>query len=771
MGVADGETPYRGDARAGKGDKAMRGSANAEDDARVFDEAPALSLIVAVDAVHEGTARSLGDMLKVIGNSSCEVIVASREAWPSAPEGVKVVSYNAASRGDRFDRAAAEARGGILAFVDDRVRLPEGWLERVIQYFENPEVSVAGGPVLPRSHWRAERVSALILNSHLGTTPSGHVSRAERPRKVSELTGSNLLIREEVFRDVGGFQSPSIGGEAVRLCYKVRSILGCDIHYEPRLAVAATTRRFPGAFLADTAAYGRARGDMARRFREVAPFYPYALPTLLAVFVLVEAALVLLSPIRHLRLAEYIGASLLLVLFVVQAAGVLFAKGPARPGDRILATLGLPLVSLTYGIAFVRGFFGPSMGEISPLRGRERPLRVLIINWRDISHPWSGGAEIYMHEIGRRFAENGVDVGWLCQRHKGSSRNELLDGIRVHRVGGRFTLYPSVAISYLFRLRGRYDVIVDCENGIPFFTPLFARVPKVLLVHHVHREIFRRETHPPLRWLGYFLEGKLMPRVYRNTRVVAVSASTRDDLVGLGFKSDQIHIVHNGVVEVTPLDRRAAAEPRILCAGRLTSQKGVDVIIRAMPIVLRAFPNAKLDIVGQGPDRTRLERLAWSLKLATHVRFHGYLPGAARDQLAAQAWVAVCPSAFEGWGVSAVEAGARGLPVVASNVNGLRDSVRDGVTGLLVPHGEPIALAEALVGLLGDPERRAAMSAAGIEWAAAHSWERSTNELRLVLAGAIDAGRQADSAVSAATAVTAVTETETVEDAQISNVG
>src|SRR5579863_5918816 len=78
---------------------------------------PALSLIVAVDAVHEGTTRSLRDMLAVIGDASCEIIVASREAWPDAPDGVTVVAYNAASRGDRFDRAAAEAHGGILAFV------------------------------------------------------------------------------------------------------------------------------------------------------------------------------------------------------------------------------------------------------------------------------------------------------------------------------------------------------------------------------------------------------------------------------------------------------------------------------------------------------------------------------------------------------------------------------------------------------------------------------------------------------------------------------
>ena len=130
-----------------------------------------------------------------------------------------------------------------------------------------------------------------------------------------------------MFRDVGGFQSPSVGGEAVRLCYKVRSILGCDINYEPDLAVAATTRRFPGPFLADTAAYGRARGDMARRFREVAPFFPYALPTLVTLFVILELALLIPYPPHPVK-AALVGGGLLLVLWLVQALGVVFAKGP-----------------------------------------------------------------------------------------------------------------------------------------------------------------------------------------------------------------------------------------------------------------------------------------------------------------------------------------------------------------------------------------------------------------------------------------------------------
>jgi glycosyltransferase involved in cell wall biosynthesis len=224
-----------------------------------------------------------------------------------------------------------------------------------------------------------------------------------------------------------------------------------------------------------------------------------------------------------------------------------------------------------------------------------------------------------------------------------------------------------------------------------------------------------------------------MPRMYRRTQVVTVSNSTLEDLVAMGFDRDQITIIHNGVHALEGFVHRPSASPRILCMGRLTRQKRVDVVLRAMRSVLREFPDARLDIVGQGPDRARLEQLAWSLNLAYHVRFHGYVPGSARDQLAAQAWVAVCPSAFEGWGVTAVEASARGLPVVASNVHGLRDSVRDGETGLLVPVDDPTAFANALCSLIGDEEARARMGVAGMAWAARHSWDHSADQMSTLL--------------------------------------
>ena len=135
--------------------------------------------------------------------------------------------------------------------------------------------------------------------------------------------------------------------------------------------------------------------------------------------------------------------------------GIVFGRSGARPGDRALAFVGLPLVAIVFGVAFIGGFFGPNLGYVTPHNGRRRALRVLIINWRDITHPWAGGAENYMHEIGRRWVDSGLEVGWLCQRYRGSDRVETIDGIRIHRVGGRLTLYPLAVLAYRTRLRKR----------------------------------------------------------------------------------------------------------------------------------------------------------------------------------------------------------------------------------------------------------------------------------------------------------------------------
>jgi glycosyltransferase involved in cell wall biosynthesis len=179
----------------------------------------------------------------------------------------------------------------------------------------------------------------------------------------------------------------------------------------------------------------------------------------------------------------------------------------------------------------------------------------------------------------------------------------------------------------------------------------------------------------------------------------------------------------------------ASASPLIVCLGRLKAYKSVDVLLRAMPEVLRRHPDARLAIVGQGPERARLEQLAWRLGLAASVRFYGYLEKQVRNRLLAQAWVSVCPSAFEGYGLVCVEANAWGVPVVAASVPGLRDSVRDGVTGVLVPHGDVRRLASEVTGLIDDPARRQAMGSAGRSWAASHDWQQSAERFLEVVGG------------------------------------
>jgi glycosyltransferase involved in cell wall biosynthesis len=340
-----------------------------------------------------------------------------------------------------------------------------------------------------------------------------------------------------------------------------------------------------------------------------------------------------------------------------------------------------------------------------------------------------------MHEIAQRWVRNGCEVGWISERYRTGKRVETLDGIRFHRVGGQLTVYPLAALVYL-RLRKRYDVIVDCENGIPFFTPLFSRKPVILVVHHLHQQVFRRELPVYLRWLAMWLEGWLMHRVYRKRSLVTVSPSTFSELEARGFDPVRMKIITNGVGIPSDVDDRSrAVKPLLLCVGRLKRYKSVAVLLRAMPKILSTFANAELAIVGQGPEREQLERLAWNLGLASSVRFHGYLPKAAKEDLLSRGWITVCPSAFEGWGVVCMEASARGMPVVAARVAGLQDAVVDGVTGLLVPYGDSAALAEAVIRLIKDRQVRETMGRAGRDWAGAHSWDKSADSfLQIVVA-------------------------------------
>ena len=359
-------------------------------------------------------------------------------------------------------------------------------------------------------------------------------------------------------------------------------------------------------------------------------------------------------------------------------------------------------------------------------------MNILILNWRDPQHPLAGGAEGYLLEIGRRWVTAGHEVRWLCARHSSQPSEATLDGIRIWRRGRGYGVFVAAALTYLRRLRGWADVIVDSENGLPFFSPSYSRTPKVVLVHHIHREVFQFELPAPAAKIAAWLEGRLMPWAYRHDSFVAVSESTQKELLGLGVVGEQLAIIHNGLEHASFKPGKKNPQPTVLWLGRLKRYKAVDTVIDAA----KEWPSdVRLIIAGDGPERATLERQVAELGLEDRVHFTGFVDAATRTRLLQEAHVIVQTSRKEGWGMTVIEAGACGTAVVASDVAGLRDSVRDGETGVLVPFGDAPALARAVADLLDDDERRRRLEAASVRWAAQFNWQKSAEQwLELSLA-------------------------------------
>jgi len=355
-----------------------------------------------------------------------------------------------------------------------------------------------------------------------------------------------------------------------------------------------------------------------------------------------------------------------------------------------------------------------------------------VVNWQDRLNPKGGGAEIHLHEIFGRLAEWGHPVKVLASGFQGAPGIEILDGMEVHRVGGRYNF--SLVAPFYFRRKwpsGFFDVIVEDLNKVPVFLPLFTKTPVVLLVHHLFGATAFREASFPVA-AATWLSERPIPGVYRKCPLVAVSPSTVADLRSRGFDTRNAKIVPNGV----DLDRLVPCAPEeefprptILYLGRLKRYKRIDLILRAVAALKQRGLHLDLLVAGKGDDEARLQRLARKLEVDPVVRFLGFVDEGEKVELLQRSWIHVLTSPKEGWGISVMEAAACGTPTVASDSPGLRDAVIPGATGLLVPHGNVEALADALLQLMREEERRREMGRAAREHAESYSWDRSAREM------------------------------------------
>ncbi|MDH5306879.1 MAG: glycosyltransferase family 4 protein [Myxococcales bacterium] len=369
-------------------------------------------------------------------------------------------------------------------------------------------------------------------------------------------------------------------------------------------------------------------------------------------------------------------------------------------------------------------------------------IRVLLLNERDPLHPRAGGAETHVAEIFGRLARAGFEVNLASCSFDAAPRRAEVSGMHVERLGRVPSYYARAAWACARDTRrGRYDVVVECLNKLPFLAPLYSAVPTLGLCHHLFGGTAFRQVAWPLAATVWCAE-RLVPRVYRGERLVAISDSTRDDLVRRGVNPDRIEVHLPGIrrpdIEPIPILRR---EPRIAYVGRLERYKNVDVLLRAVAGLAGRFPALRLDIVGRGSDRARLEALARELGITERTAFRGFVADAERDRLLACARVCVCPSSKEGWGLTVIESNAVGTPNVASDAPGLRDSVRDGETGFLVAERDVAALADRIAALLGDDALAERMSAAAVAWSQRFDWGRAADQMRATLEAAVACGR------------------------------
>jgi glycosyltransferase involved in cell wall biosynthesis len=353
-----------------------------------------------------------------------------------------------------------------------------------------------------------------------------------------------------------------------------------------------------------------------------------------------------------------------------------------------------------------------------------------VLNWQDRLNPQAGGAEAHLHEVFGRLAARGHQVTLLVSGWPGAPRRERVDGMEVHRVGGRYT-YNLVAPGYYRRvLRSRrFDVVIEDLNKVPLFTPYWVRRPLVLLVHHLFGGTAFQEASWPVAALTWLLE-RPVGRIYRNVPVEAVSRSTAEDLIARGIRPEEISIIPNGVdldfYRPDPAEARFA-EPTLLYLGRLKRYKRVDLILRALARLRQSGVRARLIIAGQGDAAAGLRSLRDELGLADLVEMPGFVTEELKRTYFRKAWIHLLTSPKEGWGITNLEAAACGTPTIASDSPGLRDSVVDGVTGFLVPHGDLDALTERIRRLLEDAALRTRLGLQARTFAEQFSWERAAD--------------------------------------------
>ncbi|HEV3311156.1 MAG TPA: glycosyltransferase family 4 protein [Chloroflexota bacterium] len=353
-------------------------------------------------------------------------------------------------------------------------------------------------------------------------------------------------------------------------------------------------------------------------------------------------------------------------------------------------------------------------------------VKILVLNWRDIKHPLAGGAEASVREHARHWMSRGASVTWFSSSFDGAQPVEDDGGILVVRRGSQYTVHFWAWLYYLRGTFGDVDVIVDNFHFLPFFSPLYARHVRIVpLIQEVARDVWYDNIARPIAFVGYYLES-LFFLPYRGKAFITGSASAKTDLVGLGIRAQDVAVIHHGVsLPAELVTKEKASQPTLLFLNRISEDKGIRDALSLFAGLRAELPLLTLWIGGKEEKPGMLAQLLSEFQLAgdPNITYFGFVDESEKFSLMARAWLLIHPSRREGWGLTVIEAAGVGTPTVGYDVPGLRDSIRDGITGRLVAPGT--SMAGPVRALLNETAARIRMREAAVDWSTNFDWGKA----------------------------------------------
>ena len=382
----------------------------------------------------------------------------------------------------------------------------------------------------------------------------------------------------------------------------------------------------------------------------------------------------------------------------------------------------------------------PAAAGPEPLAGRE----IAFLSWRDTHNPEGGGAERALEEVAEGLVQRGARVTVFSAAHAGAPPEDEINGVRYVRNGSKLTVYPRGMQALRRGDLGHPDLVVDVQNGLPFFTRMVTRKPVIVLVHHVHREQWPVVYPGTMGKVGWWIERRFAPLLYRRCQYVTGSRATRDELAALGVNPQRIAVVHYGTDQQRSVRAGKTVHPSICVVGRLVPHKQVEHAIDAVVELRRELPALTLTVVGSGWWEHVLHEYVEQNGASDAVRFLGQVDERTKEQVYEESWVLALPSLKEGWGLVVGEAALAGTPTVAyASAGGTRESVLDGTTGLLAD--DQADFTAALRRLLTDADLRAALGEGARANGGRYTWEQTREGFAGVVQQVLAGGRVSSS--------------------------